>query len=92
MTGELRFSDYPSEIRRFFAASLDGILQDWPDPAGFGPPVSDQMTPEKRRTAIEALRQAEAKAARAVRLAQQNKNGEALALWREVMGKCFPTG
>lgn len=86
------FSDYPSEIRRFFAASLDGILQDWPDPAGFGPPVSDQMTPEKRRIAMDALRQAEVKAARAVRLAQQNKNGEALALWREVMGKYFPTG
>jgi hypothetical protein len=86
------FTDYPSEVRRFFAASLDGIMQDWPDPAGFGPPVSDQMTPEKRRIAIDALRQAEVQAARAVRLAQQKKNGEALALWREVMGKYFPTG
>jgi Second Messenger Oligonucleotide or Dinucleotide Synthetase domain len=85
------FTNYPSEVRRFFAASLDGIMRDWPDPAGFGPPVSDQMTPQKRQAAVEALRQAEVKAARAVRLEQQGKNGEALSLWREIMGKYFPT-
>jgi len=85
------FTNYPSEIRRFFAAALEGIARDWPDPAGFGPPVSDQMTPPKRQEAIAALRTAEVKAARAVRLEQQGKSGEALALWREVMGKYFPT-
>jgi len=84
------FTNYPSEIRRFFAAALDGIARDWPDPAGFGPPVSDQMTPQKRQEAIAALRTAEVKAARAVRLEQQGKIGEALALWSEVMGKYFP--
>jgi hypothetical protein len=31
------------------------------------------------------------KAARAVHREQQGKNGEALVLWREVMGKYFPT-
>ena len=41
---------------------------------------------------VAALRAAEVKAARAVRLEHQGKNGEALALWREVMGKYFPTG
>ena len=86
------FTNYPSEIRRFFAAVLDGIMRDWPDPAGFGPPVSDQMTPQKRQSAVAALRAAEVKAARAVRLEQQGKAGEALAVWREVMGKYFPTG
>jgi hypothetical protein len=85
------FSDYPSEIRRFFAAALDGIMQDWPDPADLGPFVSDQMTPQKRQEAVAALRTAEVKAARAVRLEQQGKNGEALLLWGEVMGKYFPT-
>ena len=85
------FADYPSEVRRFFAAALDGIMQDWPDPAGLGPPVSDQMTPQKRQTAVSALRAAEVMASRAVRLEQLGKNGEALALWREVMGKYFPT-
>lgn len=45
----------------------------------------------KRFTAVEVLRQAEVKAARAVRLEAQGKNGEALILWREIMGKYFPT-
>jgi len=85
------FTSYPSEVRRFFAAALEGIQRTWPDPAGYGPPVSDQMTPPKRAVAIAALRTAEVKAARAVHLEQQGKNTEALALWREVMGRYFPT-
>lgn len=85
------FTTYPSEVRRFFAASLDGIRQDWPDPAGFGPPVSDQMTPAKQQNAVDILRSAEIRAAHAVHLEKQGKNGEALAIWREVMGKYFPT-
>lgn len=84
------FTKYQSEVRRFFAAAQEGIMRDWPDPAGYGPPVSDQMTPNKRRKAVEALRAAEVKAARAVHLEQQGKTGEALALWREIMGKYFP--
>ena len=85
------FTTYPGEVRRFFAAALGCIMKDWPDPAGFGPPVSDQMTADKRNKGAEALRAAEVKAARAVRLEQQGKTGEALALWREIMGKYFPT-
>ena len=83
------FTTYPSEVRRFFAAALDGVTRDWPDPAGLGPPVSDQMTAAIKEKARTALRAAEVKAARAVRLEQQGKNGEALILWREVMGKYF---
>lgn len=85
------FTNYSSEVRRFFAAALDGIMQDWPDPAGYGPPVSDQMTPQKRQEAVRALRSAEVKATQAVNLEKQGKNGEALTLWREIMGKYFPT-
>jgi hypothetical protein len=84
------FTSYPSEVRRFFAAAQDGIMRDWPDPAGLGPPVSDQMTSGMRRAAIEGLRSAEVRASRAVRLEQQGKTGEALALWRDIMGKYFP--
>jgi hypothetical protein len=85
------FTNYPSELRRFFAAALDGVMREWPDPAGYGPPVSDQMTAAKRSAAVAALRAAEVKAARAVHLEQQGKTGEALTLWRDVMGKYFPT-
>lgn len=84
------FTTYPSEIRRFFASSLDGIMQDWPDPAGLGSPVSDQMTWQKREDAVSVLRDAEVTAARAVRLEQTGRNGEALTTWRRVMGKYFP--
>jgi hypothetical protein len=85
------FTTYPSEMRRFFAAALDGVMQDWPDPAGLGPHVSDQMTVELREAAREAVRKAETQAALAVRLEKQNKQGEALALWSEIMGRYFPT-
>lgn len=85
------FTSYQSEVRRFFAAAEQAIMRDWPDPAGLGPPVSDQMTQDMRRKAAEVLRAAEVKAARAVRLEQQGKTGEALALWAEIMGKYFPT-
>jgi len=86
------FTTYPSEVRRYFAAATDGIMRDWPDPAAFGPPVSDQMTSQQRQAASAALRTAEINAARAVRLEQQDKTGEALALWHEIMGKYFPVG
>jgi predicted nucleotidyltransferase len=85
------FTTYQGEVRRFFAAALDGIMQDWGDPAGLGPPVSDQMTPELRQSAAEILRKAEMQAALATRLERQGKQGESLALWRELMGKYFPT-
>ena len=84
------FTTYPAEVRRFFASALDGVLREWPDPAGLGSPVSDQMTWQRQEAAVGMLRRAEMSAARAVRLEQQGKNGEALTLWREVMGSYFP--
>ncbi|MCK1281796.1 nucleotidyltransferase [Bradyrhizobium sp. 61] len=85
------FTTYPSEVRRFFAAALDGITRAWPDPAGYGPPVSDQMTPELISKAVTALRAAETQAALAMRLEKEGKTGEALALWKKIMGRYFPT-
>ncbi len=85
------FTTYPSEVRRFFAAALDGITKAWPDLAGYGPPVSDQMTPELVAKAVTALRAAETQAALAMRLEKEGKTGEALALWRKIMGRYFPS-
>jgi hypothetical protein len=45
------FSAYPDEARRFFAAAGASIDDTWGDPAGLGPPVSDEMTPSLRETA-----------------------------------------
>jgi hypothetical protein len=84
------FTTYPSEVRRFFAAALGGLDRQWPDPAGYGPPVSEQMTRQLIAVAKEKLRQAEMKAALAVRLEKQGKQGESVALWCEIMGRYFP--
>ena len=62
------FTTYPVEIRRFFASALDGVMREWPDLAGLGAPVSDQMTQEKREATMAMLHNAEVNAACAVRL------------------------
>ena len=85
------FTTYPQEVRRFFGSALAGIAGPWPDPAGLGPKVSDQMTPELVQKAVEALRKAEREAALADRLAAQGKQGEAVTKWREIMGRYFPS-
>jgi hypothetical protein len=85
------FTSYPREVQRFFAAVPAVLSGPWPDPAGFEPPVSDQMTPDLVQKAISALRTAEKNAALAMRLDSQGKTGEALALWCEIMGRYFPT-
>jgi hypothetical protein len=35
--------DFPYEFMAFFATMADRIGDDWPEPAGLGPPVSDSM-------------------------------------------------
>lgn len=84
------FTTYPSEMRRFFASALTAIDRAWPDPAGFGPPVSDQMTSQLVDAAKVKLREAEMKAAIAMRYEAQGRQGDAIALWREIMGRYFP--
>jgi hypothetical protein len=85
------FTTYPREVQRFFAAVPAVLNGPWQDPAGFGPPVSDQMTPELVLKAVSALRQAEKKASLAMRREGEGQQGEALALWSEIMGRYFST-
>jgi hypothetical protein len=87
---EAPFSTYPDEVRNFFAAMEANIGQSWPDPAGLGPPVSDQMTPELVTAARKALQEAQKKAALAARAEQTGRQGEALRIWREILGDYFP--
>lgn len=86
------FNNYPDEVLRYFSAVQTAIEQDWPDPAGLGPPASDQMDAPARAAAKKALRDAERLAVQAVRAEQQGRMGEALQLWREIFGSYFPTG
>ncbi len=87
---EAPFSTYPNEVRNFFAAIEANIGQSWPDPANLGPPVSDQMTPEVVTAARKALQEAQRKAALAARTEQTGRQGEALRIWREILGDYFP--
>lgn len=87
---ESPFSNYPNEVRNFFAAMEANIGRSWPDPAGLGPPVSDQMTGELVTTAKKALQEAQRKAALAARAEQTGRQGEALRIWREILGDYFP--
>lgn len=85
------FTSYADEAQRFFSAAQDGVDRDWPDPAGLGPPVSDQMTSAMKDAARRALRDAERLAAQAMRAEQQGRVGEALRLWQQVFGRYFPS-
>jgi Second Messenger Oligonucleotide or Dinucleotide Synthetase domain len=87
---EAPFSTYANEVRNLFAAMEANIAASWPDPAGLGPPVSDQMTPELVKQAQKALQEAQRKAALAARAETTGRQGEALQVWREVLGDYFP--
>jgi hypothetical protein len=87
---EAPFSTYPNEVRNLFAAMEANVGSSWPDPAGLGPPVSDQMTAELVTAARKALQEAQRKAALAMRAEETGRQGEALQIWREVLGDYFP--
>jgi len=87
---EAPFSNYPNEVRNLFAAMEANMGASWPDPAGLGPPVSDQMTPELVTAARKALQEAQRKAALAARAEETGSLGDALRIWREVLGDYFP--
>lgn len=81
---------YKYEVPQLFSALHGGVNKDWPDPAGLGPPVSDQMDLFKRAEAERQLRAAELKANQALRAEDQGRIGEALDLWAEIFGRYFP--
>jgi hypothetical protein len=83
--------DYRRELKAFFASAADRIDEVWEEPAQLGPPVSDSMSASERQRARQALLEAESNATRAIRLANQGRNGEALKVWREdIFGPLFP--
>jgi len=84
------FNNYPDEVVRYFSAMQVAIEQDWADPAGLGPMVSDQMDANAKTAAKKALRDAERLAVQAMRSEQQGRAGEALQLWRQIFGSYFP--
>jgi len=66
------------------------IFDQWPDPAGLGPPISDGMDQARKQRARDFLVAASKQADNAIHLARTGKNGEALKAWRELFGPKFP--
>jgi hypothetical protein len=77
-------------MQAFFHTLADRVGENWSDPAGLGPDVSDSMNANERESARQALLAAERQAADAIRLEREGRNGDALRAWRELFGKLFP--
>jgi hypothetical protein len=82
--------DFPYEFLSFFASMADRLDEEWPDPAGLGPPVSDSMTPAARAAAKQALTEAQYVVREAIELSRAGQNGEALRKYRALFGDRFP--
>jgi predicted nucleotidyltransferase len=78
------------ELQGLFSTLADRIFDQWPDPAGLGPPISNGMDMARKARARELLRQASRDASVAINLARQGQNGEALKAWRALFGPKFP--
>lgn len=78
------------EVQAFFASLADRINEDWDDPAGLGPPISDAMDAHKIKDAIKQLQDAQTQCSEALRLEREGKNGDSLRVWREIFGPLFP--
>jgi predicted nucleotidyltransferase len=81
---------FDREIQGFFATLAARILDEWPDPAGLGPPISNGMDTARKTRARELLKAAEREATLAIDHVRRGRNGEALRAWRELFGPKFP--
>lgn len=82
--------NYPYEFMGFFATAKQRIMEDWPDPAGLGPPVSDSMDGAQRQAASTALAGAAEAIRKAIQLGKSGQEGAALQAYRELFGPLFP--
>lgn len=78
------------ELQGLFATLADRILEDWPDPAGLGPPISNDMDAARKQRARELLTAAAREASVAINHVRQGRNGDALKAWRALFGPKFP--
>ena len=78
------------EIQGFLSTLADRIFDEWPDPAGLGPPVSDGMDLARKQRAQTLLQAASREATLAIDHVRRGRNGEALKAWRALFGPRFP--
>lgn len=82
--------NFPYEFMGFFATAKDRVKEDWADPAGLGPPVSDSMSVADRGKAAEVLGAASAAVRHAINLGKNGQEGAALKAYRDLFGDLFP--
>lgn len=82
--------NFPYEFMAFFATAKDRVKEDWADPAGLGPPVSDSMSAADRSKAAEILGAASAAVRHAINLGKNGQEGAALKAYRDLFGDLFP--
>lgn len=78
------------EIQGFFATLSDRIFDEWPDPAGLGPNISDGMDRARKERARELLLTAGREVSVAINHVREGRNSEALKAWRAFFGPKFP--
>jgi hypothetical protein len=78
------------ELQSLFATLADRINDIWPDPAGLGPPISNDMDAARKSRACNQLQTASRDVSLAINYARQGRNGEALQTWRTLFGPKFP--
>lgn len=83
-------NSYEREIQGLFATLADRIKDEWQDPAGLGPAISNGMDATRKDRAQQLLKEAAREATLAINLTRQGKNGEALKAWRTLFGPMFP--
>ena len=82
--------NFSYEFMQLFASAADRILDEWPEPAGLGPPVSDSMDASEKAIAQKALREAGYTIRQAINLEYNGNQGEALRTYRNLFGSKFP--
>lgn len=84
------FGRYQDEMATIFGNIIDGADGPWPDPAGLGPDVDDQMTAHDRATVRDAATGALAIAEEAIYLQDEGHERAAVEKWRELFGERMP--
>ena len=78
------------EIQGYFSTLADRIFDEWPDPAGLGPAISDGMDADRKQRGRKLLQTAGREATLAIDHVRNGRNGEALKAWRALFGPKFP--
>lgn len=81
---------FDREFEAIFGTLADRITDEWKDPAGLGPPISNGMDSARKHRARALLQAAAGEARNAINLTRAGKNGEALKAWRALFGPKFP--